>query len=156
MLLLALTLSTGDAYAQKKKTEVGTSKTTGIGVNLGSPNAFTAKFWLKPKAGVSLTVGKYFLGSTLVRVQYEQVFYTIGNWDWGKLDLYWNAGGGTRVALVGLAFQPGVGGGVSAMIRFKDVPAEVFIDNSIYLYPAFASAAFNYGYVGGFGGRWYF
>jgi hypothetical protein len=156
MLLLALSLATQDAHAGKS--EVGTSKTTGIGVNLGYPNAFTAKLYFKPKSGMSVTAGAYpgGLGTAMVRVQYEQVFYTIGNWDWGKLDLYWNAGVGSNVTIVGLNLQPGIGGGVSALLRFKDVPAEVFVDNSIYVYPALFSAAFDTGYVGGLGGRWYF
>ena len=155
MLLLALAL-TNDAHA--KKTQVGTEKTTGIGVNLGSPNAFTAKFWMKPKKAVSVTAGVYplSLGTAMVRVQYEQVFYTIGNWNWGKLDLYWNAGVGSNVTVVGLGLQPGVGGGVSALIRFKAVPAEVFVDNSIYAYPAWLTPSFDTSYVGGVGGRWYF
>ncbi len=156
MLLLALSLMTHDAHAAK--TEVGHEKTIGVGVNLGYPNAFSGKFWFNPDAGISLTAGAYpgRLGTALVRVAYEQVFYTIGDWDWGKLDLYWNAGVASNITIVGAVLQPGAGGGVSVMIRFKDAPAEVFVNNAIYLYPALFGASFDYGYVGGFGGRWYF
>ena len=163
MLTLALALSVSDARAddahtQAAGTEVGTSKTVGIGFLLGQPNLFTAKFWLDEQSAVSVAAGAYTnnLDRLLVRVQYGRTFYTIGDWDWGILDLYWNVGAGTNLDLSGTVWQPGAGGGVSAMIRFKDAPAEVFVDNSIYLYPGLFSAAFESGYVGGIGGRWYF
>lgn len=154
MLMLLTALATAPAMAGK--TEVGTNKKVGIGATVGSPHAFTAKWYLNPNAGIALFVGVRPLWGGAVRVSYQQDFWNIGNWSWGKLDMGWQAG---VIAWGGLGnpLLPGAGGGVGAHLRFKSVPAEVFVDHAAYVYPTgFWSDARGVGYVGSLGGRWYF
>jgi hypothetical protein len=155
MLMLLSALATEPAHAAK--TQVGTKKKLGVGVSGGIPNSFTMKYYLKPKSGIAVHVGLSLFWGSALRVQYEQDFWNIGNWAWGKLDMDFNVGVMSWMSLSNFSLLPGAGGGVGVHLRFKDVPAEVFIDNAVYVYPtAFLNNTRGLSYVGGAGGRWYF
>ncbi|MCP4918585.1 MAG: hypothetical protein GY913_16910 [Proteobacteria bacterium] len=152
--LLAALASNPAEAGEGGKTLVGTEKQFGLGVVLGS-HSLTGKYWLNKKSGISFYVNPGLLASR-GHVAYESNFWEIGNWNFAKLDMYWNVGavGGAVYSTGALV---GVGGGVGATMRFKSVPAEAFIHNHLYTIPTYYK--YNFGYVswfGGAGGRWYF
>ncbi|MES2641586.1 MAG: hypothetical protein V4850_18995 [Myxococcota bacterium] len=159
-MLLALALS-----SVVEASDVATTKKFGIGVASG-PFAISAtgKFYLSEKSGIAA-----YLGSSGIyhgaRVNFESEFVEFGDWDFGRLDMYWDAG-----VDVGLwtyfgytGAQIGVGGGVGIELQFNKVPASVFVDVGLGVYPL--NLCSGYGAYAGFclisprgaaGGRWYF
>ncbi len=149
LLSLLLALSTAQA------TEVGTSKTFGIGFQGGYPATFTGKYWINDAGGVSFHVAAsaFYLEG---RAQVEQRFYDIGNWSFADLALYWDAGVSTRLWTTtsgGLSVGPT--GGVGAEMRFHAVPAAVFAETNFQYYLLDLTAPTT-GVTSGAGGRWYF
>ena len=153
MLSLLVALTTSDAVAGDAP-EAGTSKKFGIGLNLGYPHGVNGKYWLKKNSGVGFYGGAGVLYGLSGHVAYEQNFWEIGDWDWARLNLYWNVGGVGGLRWSGLL--GGAGGGVGATMRFKAVPAEAFIHHHSYIPVTLFSSNVYYGHLTFAGGRWYF
>ena len=149
LLSMLLALSTAQA------TEVGTSKTFGLGLQGGYPATFTGKYWVNDLGGVAFhvgTVATYLEG----RVQVEQRFYDIGDWSFANLGLYWNAGVSARSwTSSGTDVSIGPTGGVGAEMRFHVVPAAVFVETDAQYY-VLDPVSVPVGFTTGAGGRWYF
>jgi hypothetical protein len=144
--------------ASAKTTEVGTDKKFGLGVQLGSPITLTGKYWLDDQGGVAFHVGTWFGFYNEARVQYERQFVQFGDWDFGDLGMYWHAGVASRLwTVTGYDgdFSLGPSGGVAGELRFKDVPAAVFVEvgSAIYVL-GHEYSWWDYSYAAG--GRWYF
>lgn len=144
--------------AAAETSEVGHGKNFGIGVQLGSPVTFTGKYWFDEKGGAAFHVGTWFGYYFEGRVQYERQFVTFGDWDFGDVGMYWHAGVTTRYwLLAGYAdsFSLGPSGGVAGELRFKPVPAAVFIETGLSVNVLGHNASWiGYNYAAG--GRWYF
>jgi len=156
-MLASLLLMSGLAIAGGT-TEVGHGKNFGLGVQAGSPSTFTGKFWLDEQGGVAFHAGTWFGYYFEGRVQYERQFVQFGDWDFGDLGMYWHAGVATRYwTVVGVAADLSVGpsGGVAAELRFKDVPAAVFVEVGTQVLVLGNDNGWL-GYNSGAGGRWYF
>lgn len=156
-LLAALAANPAEASESSGQSEVGTSKSFGIGVLVGR-HSVTGKYFLNRDSGIGIYANPGLFGIA-GHVAYEKNFWEIGDWPFASLDMYWNVGaigGVTRIA-TGTTPLAGVGGGVGASMRFKSVPAEAFIHNFMYTAPTYYSYGFGYvNYYGGLGGRWYF
>lgn len=153
MLSLLVALTTSDVHAGDAP-EAGTSKPLGLGVSLGYPHTLNGKYWMTKKSGVGFYAGGSILSGLSGHVAYEQFFWQIGDWDWARLNLYWNIGAIGGLRYVGVL--AGAGGGVGASMRFKDVPAEAFIHHNTYVTPTLFSSNVYYGSLAMVGGRWYF
>jgi hypothetical protein len=160
MLLLMLELANA--------TEVGKGKVFGIGATTGYPAiAVTGKYYLNQKTGIAA-----FLGTTVfyhqLQVEYQSEFLEIHDWDFARFPIYWFAGldlGLTSLVNGSLDFtlypKIGVIGGVGVALQFHDVPAEVFVESGLGIYPLNGCDGFYYaaclpGVMGHAGGRWYF
>jgi hypothetical protein len=150
LLSMLLALSTAQA------TEVGHSKTFGLGLQAGVPATFTGKYWVNDKGGVAFHIGA-FSGLYLDgRIQVEQRFYDLGDWSFAHLGLYWDAGVITRLWTTtsgGVSLGPT--GGVGAEMRFHTVPAAVFAETNFQYY-LLDAGTLSVAYTSGAGGRWYF
>ncbi|HJN77708.1 MAG TPA: hypothetical protein QGF58_27555 [Myxococcota bacterium] len=153
MLSLLVLLATTPALAGDPP-PAGTSNPFGLGVSLGYPHNLNGKYWMNKKAGVGFYAGGGLLYGLSGHVAYEQLFWQIGDWDWARLNMYWNVGviGGLRWSGALL----GAGGGVGATMRFKTVPAEAFIHHNSYITPTLFSSNTYYGHNTFVGARWYF
>jgi len=152
MLSLLLALSAAEAADAP---EAGTSKQFGLGVSLGYPHGVNGKYWLNKKGGVGFYGGAGLLYGLSGHVAYEQNFWQIGDWDWARLNMYWNVGGIGGLG-VGRGALGAVGGGVGATMRFKAVPAEAFVHHHSYIPVTYFSSQTYYGQTTFAGGRWYF
>ncbi len=157
--LLASLLLAGSAAAS----EVATEKRLGVGVASG-PFAISAtgKYYLSDKSGISAYLGTSGVYHGL-RANFESEFLEIQEWDFARLDLYWDAGIDFGVwTWFGSAAHFGIGGGVGIELQFNDVPASVFVDAGLGVYPVCSGAGAGYtgaclvGGRGAAGGRWYF
>lgn len=142
--------------ALASQTEVGNGKNFGLGFQLGAPTTFTGKLWFNDASGGSFHVGTWFGSYFEGRVQYEQRFVQFGDWNFADLGMYWAAGISTHYWIwAGNEFQIGVCGGVGAEMRFKEVPAAVFLETEVGV----NILGFEYypvTFTSGAGGRWYF
>lgn len=153
------------------RTEVGDTKNFGAGVQVGWPMTGTVKYFMGDNKGISAHLGGWFLGVGYVemRGQYEHRVLEFADWKFADLGGYWDAGPCARLLLIpeaiysydGGTFQIGVSAGVGAEMRFKDVPAAVFVETDFRIYflgpsnselPGFT----NWGLPTAAGGRWYF
>ncbi|MCB9758674.1 MAG: hypothetical protein H6739_02440 [Alphaproteobacteria bacterium] len=138
-------------------TEAGTTKKLGVGATVGYPHQVTLKYAINDKAGIAGYLGaNTSIDWAMLRVQWEQDFYNIGDWGFGRLDIFWQAGVVLRIQPD--AIGPGGGGGAGARLRFKEVPAEVFGEHGIYGFPT-AALDRDLAWIGitsSYGGRWYF
>ncbi len=154
MLTSLLLLST---LATAAPSEVGTDKKFGLGVQLGAPMTFTGKYWLDDQGGPAFHVGTYFVYHE-ARVQFERQFVQFGDWDFGDVGMYWHAGVATRYWTVPNYVNElslGPSGGVAGELRFKPVPAAVFVEAGTAIYVLghdYSWYSINYAA----GGRWYF
>jgi hypothetical protein len=164
-LLTALLLASNFAHA----TEVARGKQFGIGPSATGDTiiSVTGKYWFNEKMGLSFhagTSGAYH-GA---RGSIEGEFVEFGDWPFARFAMYWAAGidAGVNTAFT-LAPEVGVGGGVGVTLQFHDVPAEVFVDAGLSVYPlnycTINACGFGYGFGYGLvqlrpavGGRWYF
>ena len=157
MLPSLLLLST---LASAGTTEVGHGKNFGIGVGLGVPFTFTGKAWFTEQHALSFHVGMSFGSYLGGRVQYEGRVAEFADWPFADFGLYWDLGVFTRswvFANYSNYFQLGPTGGVGAELRFKDVPAAVFIESDLQLNALGHTTSFAWmNFEGGAGGRWYF
>lgn len=159
-MLTALVLSSF-AYA----TDVGVIKKFGIGIATGPMGiSATGKYYLNQKMGISAYIGSSVQYQGL-RANFEMEFLEPADWDFARLGLYWDAGVDLGIwTWYGLnAGIVGVGGGVGAELQFHEVPASVFVDVGIGLYPVNAydelKEIAGFGLIaprGAAGGRWYF
>ncbi|MDP2317432.1 MAG: hypothetical protein Q8P41_31395 [Pseudomonadota bacterium] len=144
--------------------DVATTKKFGIGVASGPTGiAATGKFYLTDKAGISGYIGTsgWYHG---FRANFEMEFYEIESWDFGRLDLYWDVGVDLGLWTWGVSTGlVGVGGGVGIELQFEKVPASVFVDAGLGIYPVNAYDTIGpkagFGLIaprGAAGGRWYF
>jgi hypothetical protein len=151
--------------ATANASDVATEKKFGIGVASG-PMAIsvTGKYYFSDKAGVSAYLGTSGLYTGL-RANFEDEFVTFHEWDFGRLDMYWDAG--LDVGLLSYygvgGFELGVGGGVGVELQFEKVPASVFVDAGLGIWPlngaTYVDGFPGFGLVsprGAAGGRWYF
>jgi hypothetical protein len=151
LLLLATT-------ALAEPPEIAHGKDFGIGLQLGSPITFTGKYWFDDKGGLAFHVGTWFAMYYEGRVQYERQFVQFGDWDFGDLGMYFHGGVATRYWTVpGVAheFSMGPSAGAAGELRFKPVPAAVFVEMGTAVYVVghdYSWVSINYAA----GGRWYF
>lgn len=167
-MLTSLLLLTHFAHA----TEIGTDKKLGVGVATGDVYvAFSGKYWLSEKSGLTAMLGTSFVYQSL-RVGYESNIVTFGqDWSFGQLPVYWHADVELSAYTVPYAFYPriGAGGGAGVALQFESLPAEVFVNAGLTIgYTGYCSS--SYGVLGGAGlrvgclirplgtagGRWYF
>ncbi len=89
-MLNLLILTASFAHAE---TDIGKSKTFGVGAATGVPYvAFTGKQWLDADSGLAFYVGTSVFFHT-VRGSYQKTITRWGeDWSWGELPLYWHAG----------------------------------------------------------------
>lgn len=133
-MLLALVLSSVTADAA---TDIGTEKKFGIGVATGAPLlSLTGKYYLTERSGIVGYAGTTFFSHAL-RVGYQAPIHTWGeNWSWGQLPLYWHVDAEVGVwTYLGSGIQVGAGGGVGLALQFAKVPAELFTEVGIGVYP---------------------
>ena len=126
MLSLFLALVLPDAHA----TDVGRSKRIGVGIEVGAPAGLSAKFFLNEKQGVSLHVGAWATTRFAVSGQFEFEFLELGDWGWGRADLYGLAGLETGYIYV-YPYDHGYGGvygGAAAELQFNDVPINLYLE----------------------------
>ncbi len=141
--------------AQAADTPVGHGNNFGIGADVGTANPkFTGKYWFDDQGGLAFFVGAPLWGYLDGRVQYERQFVQFGDWDFADLGMYWDAGVATILWDTGMLAGPS--GGVGAEMRFKDVPAAVYVENDVQLYFYNQTGYNSFGYIGSLGGRWYF
>jgi hypothetical protein len=152
------------AFAQAS--DVGTVKKLGLGVATGPFFAsVTGKYYLSDKVGISAYLGTngFYHG---IRANFEMEFVEFHEWDFGRLDMYWDAGVDaglyTSVFYTSLGYggELGVGGGVGVELQFSNVPASVFVDAGLGIHPICGSLSLS-GFClvqgrGAAGGRWYF
>ena len=152
-LVLLLCLS-----ANAETPEVGHGKNFGIGVQLGAPITFTGKYWMNEQGGVAFHAGTSFGLYYEGRVQYERQFVQFGDWDFADLGMYWHAGVASRfwtIPTISNEFSLGPSGGVAGEMRFKSVPAAVFLEVGTAIYVLGHNYSWwSYSYAAG--GRWYF
>lgn len=162
---MSLLLLSGLALA----TEVGKTELFGIGASTGWPGAIsvTGKYYFNQKIGLAAFLGTSVVVSGL-QAQVEGEFYEIKDWSWARLPLLWFAGVDLGITSYhngrlddGIYPHIGAYGGVGAALQFHSVPAEVFVQAGIALYPVNGCSGFAYGLclangVGRAGGRWYF
>ena len=165
MLTLLLALSLTDAA---HATEVGTYKKLGLGVATGLPYvSLTGKIYLTDEAGFAGYVGTEF-EAHYVRVAYQREFKELQNWDWSRLDMYWQLGLDAGIQTQNFGYVGGYlmpYGGLGAELQFHEVPAQVFLElglgPSVLNTYCHAAGKVNDGLCwvdvnGAFGGRWYF
>jgi hypothetical protein len=144
--------------ASAATTEVGHGKNFGIGVQMGSPVTVTGKYWMDDQGGVAFHAGTWFGFYNEGRVQYERQFVQFGDWDFADLGMYWHAGVFARLwTLTGYEslFSLGPSGGVAGEMRFKEVPAAVFLEaGSAVMVLGHDHSWLSLNYAAG--GRWYF
>ena len=132
----------------------------------------TVKYFLSDNHGISGHVGGLWAGIGWIefRGQYEMRVMEFADWSFADLGGYWDLGALFNKILVseilypgytGRTVQLGICGGVGAEMRFKEVPAAVFIETDlrIFFYSPSASDLVgfnNWGVSTGIGGRWYF
>lgn len=159
-MLTALALS-----AVVHASDIGESKKFGIGVASG-PMAISAtgKFYLNQKSGISAYLGTSGTYHGL-RANFESEFVEFAEWSFARLDMYWDAGldAGLFSWWGYTGAQLGVGGGVGVELQFSKVPAHVFVDVGLGVYPLnFCNTYTAYSGLcliqprGAAGGRWYF
>lgn len=159
-MLTALALST-----LVQASEIGTTKKFGIGVASG-PMAISAtgKYYFNDRAGLSFYAGTSGLYHG-ARVNFESEIVEFADWDWATFGMYWDAGVDLGLySWWGYAgANVGVGGGVGVELQFAEVPAQVFVDAGLGVYPVnFCNVYTSYaGFClvsprGAAGGRWYF
>lgn len=157
-MLASLLLATQLAQAS----DIGKTKTFGIGVAIGYPMSVTGKFWLDDKGGIAVFAGTGFTYFNF-RGQYERDFIEFHDWDWAQFGMYWDIGAELNVYPTSFLYRtggigPGVYGGVGAWLRFHNVPAEVFVEvdaGAQYVtYSSIVPIAPLYHTIAG--GRWYF
>lgn len=162
MLSLLLLLS-----APADASDVGSPNKFGIGVASG-PSAidFTGKYYFNEKAGLAFYAGTSFVYHN-VRVNYESEIKTFVEWPWAEFVMYWDAGVDAELwTFYGSTFEVGVGGGVGVELQFEKVPAQVFVDAGLGVYPVNYCSGITastgvpcFGWVqgrGAAGARWYF
>jgi hypothetical protein len=145
--------------------DVGTSKRIGVGVATG-PGILdaTGKYYLNDKMGISAYLGTSF-SYHMLRGNFEMEFVELADWDFARMDMYWDAGIdlGLHTAYGFVDGQFGLGGGVGVELQFHEVPAHVFVDVGLGVNPL--NFCDIYEAPGGFcliaprgaaGGRWYF
>ncbi len=144
--------------AAAETTEVGHGKNFGIGVQLGSPLTVTGKYWLNESGGIVFHAGTWFGTFYEGRLQYESQFVQFGDWDFGDVGMYWHAGLATRywvIPTITNELSLGPSGGVGGELRFKPVPAAVFVEVGAAVYVlGHTYSWWDYSYA--LGGRWYF
>jgi hypothetical protein len=163
-MLTALALVTA-LTTNANASDVATTKKLGVGVATG-PFAISAtgKYYLSDKVGISAYLGTSGVYHGL-RANFEMEFWPIHDWNFGRLDMYWDAGvdAGLWTYFGYTGAQVGLGGGVGAELQFEKVPASVFVDVGLGVYPL--NLCSGYGAYAGFclvsprgaaGGRWYF
>lgn len=166
-MLTALVLASSFANA----TEVATAKKLGIGVASGPFYiSATGKYYLSKKSGISAYLGTSFASYNGLRVNFESEFVEFADWDFGRLDMYWDAGLDVGVWMSPFAYadgshdvagQLGIGGGVGVELQFHKYPASVFVDvglgvNALNTCAYSASTFCLISPRGAAGGRWYF
>lgn len=133
-MLYALLLSSSFAHA----TEVAIDKKFGLGVATGVPYLnVTMKYYLNDKSGIAAYAGSSILYHDL-RAAWQSEFVEAANWSWARLPIYWQAGidVGLWTASYGYASgRLGVFGGAGGALQFHNVPAEVFVEASIGVFP---------------------
>ena len=155
--LLATALLLG--ATQAGATEIGNTKTKGIGLTVGVPSAVTGKIWLDQKSGISGYFGAQFGGGTAVglRVQYDREFVELADVPWSRMDLHWFVGGAvSHFPGFGLGLFGAVGG-VGFDMQFHEFPLEAFAEVG----PIIGGVPGNgqnlaWGYMSTLGARWYF
>lgn len=153
--LLATALLLG--AAQAGATEIGNTKTKGIGLTVGVPSALTGKLWLDQKSGISGYFGATVGGGTAValRVQYDREFVELADVPWSRMDLHWFAGGALAAFPgAGLGLLGGVGG-VGFDMQFHEFPLEAFAEVGPII-GAIPGFGLTWGYTSTLGARWYF
>lgn len=156
-MLSALLLLT--ALQPASATEVGSTKTLGLGVEGGLPAGFTLKYWLGPKSGLSLHAGLWGIAAMQVRGQYESEFVEFFDLDFGRLGMYWFAGAQTNLVITSTGgLGAGPLGGVGVSLQFHNAPAEVFVETgaSVGYWTGGGATGLWISGVGSAGGRWYF
>ncbi len=153
-LLLLTTLSTAQA------TEVGNGKNFGIGAGVGLPFTFTGKAWFSDQHALAFHVGMRFNAYLGGRVQYEGRVVEFADWPFADFGLYWDAGVFTRSWIFWAGsnnLQLGPTGGVGVELRFKDVPAAVYVESDLQMNVMGHDGDLGWmSFEGGAGGRWYF
>lgn len=126
MLSLLLALAVPDAHA----TDVGRSKRIGVGIEVGAPAGLSAKYFFNEKQGVSLHVGAWSTSRVYVAGQFEFEFLELGQFGWGRADLYGLAGIETGYIYV-YPYDNGYGGlygGAAAELQFDAVPINLYLE----------------------------
>lgn len=131
MLTLLLALSVPDAHA----TDVGRSKRFGVGVELGAPLGLSGKYFFNEKQGVSVHLGAWADRRVMLGAQFEFEFLEMGDFGWGRADLYGLAGLATGY-LYTYPYKNGFGsvyGGAAAELQFNDAPINLYLEIAIGL-----------------------
>lgn len=155
--LLALLMLANAPTAEAS--DIGTDKKFGIGAHLGSSATITGKYYLSEKNGLAFHVGTWYFWSIHARVQFESEFVEFADWDFGRLDMYWNAGVSFNQGFFYAGTDIGVGGGVGVELQFHNFPLQVFIEADLHIQPTGFIPGFGYSwysYYAGPGARWYF
>lgn len=161
-MLTSLLLATQLAHAGS---DIGTDKKLGVGASTGDVYlAFSGKYWLSEKSGLTATLGTAFYYQAF-RVGFESNIVTVGDdWSFGQLPIYWHADVELAAYTVPYAFyhRVAVGGGAGAALQFDSVPAEVFVNVGLtvgysgYCGTSYVAALCVVRPLGTVGGRWYF
>jgi hypothetical protein len=162
-MLVALLLS---SFAHA--TEVGMDKQLGLGVATGYPYLnVTGKYYLTDKAGIAGYLGSAFSYQSL-RAAWQSEITELANWDFARFPMYWQAGADIGLWTPGYGYtggRVGLYGGLGVALQFHEVPAEVFGEIAIGVYPVngychdanvVADGVCWMGANGTAGGRWYF
>ena len=140
--------------------EVGIEKRFGVGVELGTSQTVTAKYYVTPVLGVSAHVGyDTYLRGIHGRFQVEQEFVQFADWDWARFALYVNGGIALNGTVAGrYVFNPAVVVGSGLDLQFKPAPASAFLEADLAVYPRafWDDSIAPLGPIFGVGFRWYF
>lgn len=157
-MLLTVLMATVTASAS----DIGESRRFGLGIQVGTSQTVTLKAYFNPWMGIALHGGiTTALGGVHARAQFEMEFFEIHDWDFGRLDLYWNAGFTVTGIVTGshTGARPGLHGGIGIEMQLHPVPLQVFLEVDPVFYPFWTLSEVEYFPLGvhvGLGARWYF
>jgi hypothetical protein len=111
--------------AQAVTSRVGSAQDLGVGVAMGQPFGFTAKYWLNSTTAVDAAMGYHFNSNLDVHADY--LFHSFSSFDVasGRLPFYVGLGG--RI-LLGNSSQLGMRVPVGVSYLFPTDPVEAFVE----------------------------
>lgn len=160
MIRLITMLFTATFASNAQASDIGVTRHVGLGLQGGTSNTITVKYFATPEMGASFHLGlDLWHGGIHGRIQFEHEIVQLFELDWGRMGGYYQVGVGVNGGASGRwIFNPGIVAGVGLSLQFVPVPIEAFFEADIIFFPRtfWDPTIFPVAPIFGTGLRWYF